>query len=227
MREVKKKGAIPADYDVGMAPFDLIVPTLAGLLEKIVLRGLSNRAGQPGGRSPVHSRHLRSSNSDLSRRRPWALHPAAHRRLRLFPDPPSCIVSTLKLASDRVIDACVFGLPDGTWRMWYNNERGGKSIYFADSADLIRRLTFHERGQRPGRSAGKALRSRLCFSAFQAEGSTPACPFRKAFRLFRHPRPSPQHLEKPRCILPPPCSQGWKKRFRLAQQNRALQNAVL
>jgi len=28
--------------------------------------------------------------------------------------------STLKLASDRVIDACVRQLPDGTWRMWYN-----------------------------------------------------------------------------------------------------------
>jgi hypothetical protein len=26
--------------------------------------------------------------------------------------------------------------PDGTWRMWYNNERDKKSIYFADSKDL-------------------------------------------------------------------------------------------
>jgi hypothetical protein len=44
--------------------------------------------------------------------------------------------STLKLASDRVIDACVFQLPDGTWRMWYNNEKDRKSIYYADSPDL-------------------------------------------------------------------------------------------
>ena len=52
--------------------------------------------------------------------------------------------STLSLASDRVIDACVFPLPDGRWRMWYNNERDGKSIYFADSADL---RTWQDRGK--------------------------------------------------------------------------------
>ena len=46
-------------------------------------------------------------------------------------------VSTLSLASDRVIDACVAPLPDGTWRMWYNNERDGKSIHYADSPDLF------------------------------------------------------------------------------------------
>lgn len=40
------------------------------------------------------------------------------------------------LSSERVIDACVLQLPDGTWRMWYNNEADGKSIYFADSPDL-------------------------------------------------------------------------------------------
>jgi len=45
-------------------------------------------------------------------------------------------VSTLKLASDRVIDASVFRLNDGTWRMYYNNERAGKSMYYADSPDL-------------------------------------------------------------------------------------------
>lgn len=44
--------------------------------------------------------------------------------------------STLKLANKKVIDACVFQLPDGTWRLWYNNERDGKSIYYADSKDL-------------------------------------------------------------------------------------------
>lgn len=42
----------------------------------------------------------------------------------------------LKLASERVIDACVMKLDDGTWRMWYNNEVDRKSIYFADSKDL-------------------------------------------------------------------------------------------
>lgn len=44
--------------------------------------------------------------------------------------------STLKLASDRVIDAGVVRLRDGSWRMWYNNEPTGKSMYYADSADL-------------------------------------------------------------------------------------------
>jgi GH43 family beta-xylosidase len=43
----------------------------------------------------------------------------------------------LKLASDRVIDAAVARLADGTWRMWYNNERDNKSIYYADSQDLL------------------------------------------------------------------------------------------
>jgi hypothetical protein len=42
----------------------------------------------------------------------------------------------LQLASDRCIDACVLKMPDGTWRMWYNNERDGKSIYLATSPDL-------------------------------------------------------------------------------------------
>jgi hypothetical protein len=44
--------------------------------------------------------------------------------------------STLKLSSDRVIDPCVHRLADGTWRLWYNNERDNKSIYYADSPDL-------------------------------------------------------------------------------------------
>ncbi len=42
----------------------------------------------------------------------------------------------LELASDRVIDASLFHLPSGPWRMWYNNERDNKSIYVADSPDL-------------------------------------------------------------------------------------------
>lgn len=44
--------------------------------------------------------------------------------------------STLKLSSNRVIDACVMQLSDGTWRMWYNNEIDQKSIYYANSRDL-------------------------------------------------------------------------------------------
>jgi len=53
-------------------------------------------------------------------------------------------VSTLKLSADRVIDACVAPLPGGGWRMWYNNERDGKSIYQADSRDL---KTWTDRGK--------------------------------------------------------------------------------
>jgi hypothetical protein len=45
--------------------------------------------------------------------------------------------STLKLASDRVIDAGVTRLSDGSYRMWYNNEVDKKSIYYADSQDLF------------------------------------------------------------------------------------------
>lgn len=45
-------------------------------------------------------------------------------------------VSTLSLASDRVIDASVMRLGESHWRMWYNNERDAKSIYYADSEDL-------------------------------------------------------------------------------------------
>lgn len=44
--------------------------------------------------------------------------------------------SKLQLASERCIDACVFKMPEGGWRMYYNNELDGKSIYYADSDDL-------------------------------------------------------------------------------------------
>jgi hypothetical protein len=46
--------------------------------------------------------------------------------------------SKLNLSSDRCIDACVFRLPDSTWRMYYNNEVDGKSMYYADSPDLYK-----------------------------------------------------------------------------------------
>jgi hypothetical protein len=40
------------------------------------------------------------------------------------------------LKSDRVIDPCVMQLPDGTWRMWYKDERQPKPLSYADSFDL-------------------------------------------------------------------------------------------
>jgi hypothetical protein len=61
--------------------------------------------------------------------------------------------STLKLSSDRVIDASLARLPNGSWRMWYNNERDKKSIYYADSPDLYRwqdhGKALGERGEGP------------------------------------------------------------------------------
>ena len=52
--------------------------------------------------------------------------------------------SVLSLANQKVIDASVFQLPDGSWRMWYNNERDGKSIWYADSKDLY---TWTDKGR--------------------------------------------------------------------------------
>jgi hypothetical protein len=50
----------------------------------------------------------------------------------------------LSLNSEKVIDASVFELPDGSWRLWYNNEKDGKSIYYADSKDLY---TWQDKGK--------------------------------------------------------------------------------
>jgi hypothetical protein len=55
--------------------------------------------------------------------------------------------ATVRLVSDKVIDASVFQLPNGTWRMWYNNERDRKSIYYADSRDL---QTWEQKGKAVG-----------------------------------------------------------------------------
>jgi hypothetical protein len=59
----------------------------------------------------------------------------------------------LALASDRVIDPSVLRLPDGSWRMWYNDERTGKSIHYANSPDLTtwtdKGLAFKSRGEGP------------------------------------------------------------------------------
>lgn len=46
--------------------------------------------------------------------------------------------SVLILAVQKVIDACVIQLPNGNWRMWYNNEVDNKSIYYAESPDLYK-----------------------------------------------------------------------------------------
>lgn len=44
--------------------------------------------------------------------------------------------SRLTLSSDRVIDACVHQLPDGTWKMWYKDESNESYTYTAFSHDL-------------------------------------------------------------------------------------------
>jgi hypothetical protein len=46
--------------------------------------------------------------------------------------------SILKLASDKVIDACISKLPNGLFRMWYKNERDNGYTYAADSSDLYK-----------------------------------------------------------------------------------------
>lgn len=44
--------------------------------------------------------------------------------------------SRLTLSSEKVIDACIFQMPDGIFRMWYKDEANGSHTYCADSADL-------------------------------------------------------------------------------------------
>jgi sucrose-6-phosphate hydrolase SacC (GH32 family) len=44
--------------------------------------------------------------------------------------------STLQLSSQKVIDASVIRLPEGTWRLYYNDEVDHKSVHYADSPDL-------------------------------------------------------------------------------------------
>ncbi len=58
----------------------------------------------------------------------------------------------LTLSSDRVIDAAILRLPDGGFRMFYNNERDKKSIYFADSADLV---SWTDKGKAVGDQGGE------------------------------------------------------------------------
>ena len=59
----------------------------------------------------------------------------------------------LSLASDRVIDPSIERMPDGIWRLYYNDERTGKSIHYAESPDLTdwtdKGLAFKSRGEGP------------------------------------------------------------------------------
>jgi len=58
----------------------------------------------------------------------------------------------IPFASNRVLDASVLRLTDGTWRMWYNDENAGKTIFVADSPDLT---TWTDRGRAvPDRGEG-------------------------------------------------------------------------
>ena len=43
----------------------------------------------------------------------------------------------IPLSSDRVIDACVYPLPDGGYRMWFKDEAHGSTTWCADSPDLL------------------------------------------------------------------------------------------
>lgn len=45
-------------------------------------------------------------------------------------------IGTVDLNSDRVIDACLYQLPNGTWRMWYKDECQNQDTCYADSEDL-------------------------------------------------------------------------------------------
>ncbi|WP_197024726.1 family 43 glycosylhydrolase [Cellulomonas sp. KRMCY2] len=66
----------------------------------------------------------------------WAGHP---RTIRHYTSPDLVrwtFRSTVPLSSTRVIDACVFPLPGGGYRLWYKDEADGNTIWAADSPDL-------------------------------------------------------------------------------------------
>ncbi len=62
-------------------------------------------------------------------------------------------LENVNLESDRTIDACVFRLPNGCWRLWYKNERDGSRIYYSDSTDLVhwtaKGIAVRTRGEGP------------------------------------------------------------------------------
>lgn len=45
-------------------------------------------------------------------------------------------VGSLSFGSSRIIDPALYKLPNGTWRMWYKDERQGSATCYADSPDL-------------------------------------------------------------------------------------------
>jgi GH43 family beta-xylosidase len=49
----------------------------------------------------------------------------------------------IELATDRAIDAGLVRLPEGSWRLYYNNETDNKAIWYAESPDLE---TWTDRG---------------------------------------------------------------------------------
>ena len=60
--------------------------------------------------------------------------------------------SQINLASDKVIDAEVVKAPNGKWRMFYNNEKNNKSIYYAESNDLY---NWEDKGLAVGNKRGE------------------------------------------------------------------------
>ncbi|MFQ9076268.1 MAG: hypothetical protein ACLR5J_11620 [Lachnospiraceae bacterium] len=46
--------------------------------------------------------------------------------------------STLQLSSERVIDACVYEVCPGVYKMWYKDENHDSHIYAAQSTDLYK-----------------------------------------------------------------------------------------
>jgi hypothetical protein len=58
----------------------------------------------------------------------------------------------VKLATTHAIDASVVRMPDGGWRMFYNNELDDKAIWHADSPDLER---WTDRGKLIADQAGE------------------------------------------------------------------------
>jgi sucrose-6-phosphate hydrolase SacC (GH32 family) len=61
-----------------------------------------------------------------------------------------------KLTSERVIDPTLFRLDDGTWRMWYKDERHGSAVMMADSKDLFK-WTTHDKPAIDGAQEGEKV----------------------------------------------------------------------
>lgn len=65
---------------------------------------------------------------------------AGHKRSMLHYTSPDLLAwtyrSVIHLSSDYVIDACIYRMPDGRFRMWYKDEANGSTTYAADSANL-------------------------------------------------------------------------------------------